>query len=204
VTRDLFLYREVLESDFGQLDGLVRAKRPRRLPVVLTRDEVRTLLAELQGVHWLMASLLYGSGLRLLECARLRVQDVEFTRKEITVRGGKGQKDRRTMLPGRIVIPLRERLESVGNQHRRDVAAGAGSVELPRAPFEWRWQWVFPARRPYRDPRTRALRRHHLHQSALQRAVRQAALKTGIPKRITCHVLRHSFATHLLVAGHVM
>jgi integrase len=136
VTRDLFLYREVLESDFGQLDGLVRAKRPRRLPVVLTRDEVRTLLAELQGVHWLMASLLYGSGLRLLECARLRVQDVEFTRKEITVRGGKGQKDRRTMLPGRIVIPLRERLESVGNQHRRDVAAGAGSVELPHAPCD--------------------------------------------------------------------
>ena len=144
----LFLYREVLECDFCQLDGLVRAKRPRRLPVVLTREELRTLLAELHGVHWLMASLLYGSGLRLLECARLRVQDVEFNRKEITVRDGKGQKDRRTMLPGRLVVPLREHLESVGNQHRRDVATGAGSVALPhalarkypRAPFEWRWQ----------------------------------------------------------------
>ena len=206
----LFLYREVLGRELGWIDQVVRAKRPIRVPVVLTRSETSALLSRLEGTTWLMASLLYGSGLRLLECCRLRVQDVDFERLEITVRDGKGRKDRHTMLPGSLRVRLQEHLNGVRSQHRRDVDKGAGSVELPdalarkypRAPWEWPWQWVFPATRFYQDPKSGRFRRHHLHESVLQKAVKRAALDAGLSKRATCHTLRHSFATHLLESGY--
>ncbi|HVS12579.1 MAG TPA: integron integrase [Thermoanaerobaculia bacterium] len=205
----LFLYRHVLELDLPWLDQVVRARRPQRLPVVLTRSEVLSLLAQLQGTTWLMASLLYGSGLRLMECARLRVKDLDLERREITVREGKGRKDRRTMLPAPLLEPLRSHLSEVRRLHRADLAQGAGSVALPQAlarklpgaPWEWPWQWVFPATRQYRDRESGQRRRHHLHESVLQRAVKRAARHAALAKRVTCHTLRHSFATHLLDAG---
>ena len=206
----LFLYREVLEMDLPWLDGLVRAKRPQRVPVVLDRAEVRALLAHLQGTPWLVASLLYGAGLRLLEAMRLRVKDVDFQRREIVVRDGKGAKDRRTLLPGSVRRPLAEHLRRVRRQHVADLAAGRGEAPLPvslarkypAAGREWGWQWVFPATRHYRDPVTGRRRRHHLHESVVQRAVKRAAREAGLVKPATCHTLRHSFATHLLEAGY--
>jgi integron integrase len=205
----LFLYREVLELDLPWLDGVVRAKRPQRLPVVLTRDEVRAVFQPLTGVPRLMAYLLYGAGLRLLECCQLRVQDVDFAANQIVVRSGKGDKDRATMLPAAVKADLARHLESVRNQHRRDLARGAGWVELPtaldrkypNAGREWTWQWVFPATRFYVDRGTGQRRRHHLHESVLQRAVKDAVRQAGIPKRAGPHTLRHSFATHLLEDG---
>ena len=196
----LFLYREVLELDVPWLDGVVRAKRPQRLPIVLTRDEVRAVFRPLQGVSRLMASLLYGSGLRLLECCRLRVQDVDFGTNQILVRGAKGDKDR---------VTVTRHLDRVREQHGRDLQAGAGWVELPtaldrkypNAGREWVWQWMFPATRFYRDRVTGQLRRHHLHESVLQRIVKDAVRRAGIAKRATPHTLRHSFATHLLEDG---
>jgi integron integrase len=206
----LFLYRDVLESDLPWLEGLVRAKRPARLPVVLTREEVRAVLHRLDGVPRLMACLLYGAGLRVLECCRLRVQDLDFASNQIVVRGGKGDKDRVTMLPGIVKADLSRHLEDVRAQHERDLAAGAGWVELPTALLrkypgagrEWGWQWVFPATRIYRDRLTGQRRRHHLHESVLQRAVKTAVRQAGIAKRASPHTLRHSFATHLLEDGH--
>lgn len=206
----LFLYRDVLGRELAWMDGIVRARRPLRLPVVLDRAEVAALLRELQGVEHLMASLLYGSGLRLLECCRLRVKDLEFRRGELLVRDGKGGKDRVTMLPAGLRAALESHLTRVHEQHDRDSRAGLGSVELPEAldrkypsaAFDWGWQWVSPATRLYLDPVTGRRRRHHLHETVLQRAVREAARRAGITRPATCHSLRHSFATHLLEAGY--
>jgi integron integrase len=205
----LFLYREVLEHDLPWLEDVVRAKRPRRLPVVLTREEVGAVLDALEGIPRLVALLLYGSGLRLLEGLRLRVKDVDFGSNQITVRSGKGDKDRVTLLPAAARERLEQHLVEVRKQHARDVAAGAGWVALPAALArkypaagrEWGWHWVFPATRWYVDRET-GQRRRHLHESVLQRAVHRAVRRAGIAKPASCHTFRHSFATHLLEDGY--
>src|SRR5437016_9247069 len=205
----LFLYGPVLGVELPWLDGLVRAVRPERLPVVLSRDEGRAVLLA-RGTSRLMAVLLYGAGLRLLECARLRVKDLDFAANQIVVRSGKGNRDRVTILPAIVRPALERQLARVRAQHERDLRAGAGWVELPHALArkypnagrEWAWQWVFPATRIYVDQETGQRRRHHLHESVLQRAVKDAARRAGIAKRATCHTFRHSFATHLLEDNH--
>jgi integron integrase len=206
----LLLYRDVLEQDLPWLDDLVRARRPDHLPVVLTRDEVRAVLEQLAGTPRLMALLFYGAGLRLLECARLRVHDLDFGSNLIVVRSGKGAKDRVTMLPAAVQAGLGRHLESVRRQHERDLRHGAGWVELPdalgrkypNAGREWGWQWVFPATRLYLHGETGQRRRHHLHESVVQRAVKEAVRRSGIAKHAKCHTFRHSFATHLLEDGY--
>jgi integron integrase len=215
----MFLYQHVLGREPCWLEGIVRAKRPERLPVVLTRDEVPVLLANLRGVPRIMAALLYGSGLRLFECLRLRVKDIDFGRNEILVREGKGNKacpersrrDRVTMLPGQVKQPLAEHLERARLLHTRDLQAGFGRVQLPAAlaakypsaDREWSWQWVLPASRICADPRWGPTpRRHHLHESALQKAIRAAAREARIAKPVGRHTLPHCFATHLLEAGY--
>jgi integron integrase len=205
----LFLYREVLGEPFALGAEAVRAKRPKRLPVVLSREEVRAVLSQLGGGKRLMALLLYGSGLRLLECLRLRVKDVDLSANQLTVRGGKGDKDRVTVLPTAAHDALVAHLEARRRQYDRELAAGGGAVELPGAlarkypgaAHAWGWQYVFAAR-PHRDRATGTWARHHLHGSVSQRAVREAVLKAAITKRATCHTFRHSFATHLLEDGY--
>jgi len=195
----LFLYRAVLHKEVPHIEGIVRAKRPVRIPVVLTPDEVDALLDRLRGVTWLMASLLYDSCLRLMECARLRNKDLDFEKGQIMVHRGKGQKDRVTMLPAAVKGRLAAHLERTRSLHERDLKRGAGCVELPyamtqkypRAKWEWRWQWVFPAARTYVDRETGERRRHHVHPSVLQRAVKDAVRDAGISKMATCHTFRH-------------
>ncbi|HEY5656582.1 MAG TPA: integron integrase [Myxococcota bacterium] len=208
----LFLYRVILRRELEDLDATVRARAPRRLPVVLSREEVRGVLDALRGanpVYGIMGTLLYGSGLRLMECLRLRVRDIDFARRQITLRSGKGGGDRPAILPRAADRPLHAQLERVRALHREDLERGAGHVPLPyalarkypHASTLLDWQWVFPAPRTSRDPRSGEERRHHLHESALQRGVRDAGVRAGLHKRVTCHVLRHSFATHLLEDG---
>ena len=206
----LFLYKEVLAVDLPWLEGVTRAKKPQRLPVVMTRDEVRQVLAHMQGTHHLMASLMYGTGMRLMECVRLRVKDVDFARHEILVREGKGNKDRVTMLPDSLVSALQAHLEKVQRVHAQDCAEGCGDVYLPHAlarkyphaATDWGWQYVFPAAVRSRDPRSDAVRRHHTNEQAYQRAIKSAVRDAGINKPATSHTLRHSFATHLLESGY--
>ncbi len=209
----LFLYKEVLKQEIGWLDGVERAKRPARLPVVLTRDEVRKVFAHLHGTPRLMASLLYGSGLRLMEAVRLRVKDLDFGYARIVVRDGKGGKDRVTMLPVNLAAPLQLHLEKTRAQHEQDLAEGTGEVfmpealarKYPNAAREWAWQYVFASSRLSADPRAEGdqpRRRHHIDESSLQQAVKKAVRASGIAKPASCHTFRHCFATHLLENGY--
>ncbi len=206
----LFLYRSVIGREIGALGEVVRARKSHHLPVVMTREEVRAVLRELEGDAWLMASLLYGSGLRLSECLRLRVQDVDFARGEILVRDAKGNKDRVTMLSAGLAAPLREQLIRARGVHERDLADGWGRVELPNAldrkypnaAREWSWQWVFPQEHRWTDYETGKQGRHHVHETILQRKVKDAVRRSGVTTHVTPHTFRHSFATHLLESGY--
>lgn len=206
----VFLYKQVLNRELGDFGSMQRAKRPKRLPVMLTQDETDRVLTVMSGTNAIMAKLLYGSGLRLMECLRLRVKDIEFDRNQVTVRDGKGHKDRITMLPAQIKPQLTEHLRRIRILHAQDLKRGFGEVYLPHAlsrkypnaAKEWHWQYVFPSKKISRDPRSGKWRRHHASEVALQRAVRKAATSAGIPKPVSPHTFRHSFATHLIEAGY--
>jgi len=206
----LFLYAKVLKADLPWLDEIVAGRTNRKLPVVLTPAEVRRLLLEMNGVTALVAQLLYGTGMRLMEGLRLRVKDVEFERRELTVRDGKGGKDRVTVLPENLMLPLQEQMARAKALHDKDLVAGLGgvwlpdalSIKYPSAPKAWGWQWVFPAQSRSTDPRSGVERRHHLQEQSIQRAVSTAAKRVGISKPCSPHVLRHSFATHMLQSGY--
>ncbi len=205
----LFLYREVLGQPFGQLDSVTRARRPKRIPVVLSMEEVARVLHNLRGAHWLICCLQYGSGLRLMESVRLRVKDLDFAHRAILVRDGKGAKDRVVTLPGELIVPLQRHLAARRTLFERDSATGHEAVSIPfalerkypAAARSWMWQYVFPATRIGTDPRSGQQRRHHVDESAVQRALRNAVRVAGIDKPASCHTLRHSFATHLLERG---
>jgi len=205
----LFLYKRVLGITLPWLNNVTRARRPKRLPVVLTREEVRRVLAQIHGPYRVVASLLYGSGLRLLEALRLRVKDIDLSTRSLVVRDGKGFKDRVTVLPESLIAPLRIRVERLREIHDTAVAAGFGGVELPhalhlkypRAHLEFGWQYLFPAAHPTRDPRSGAWRRHHLHEQSMQRVMREAVRRARLDKPASCHTFRHCFATHLLESG---
>jgi integron integrase len=206
----LFLYKQVLGRNIGLIQGVVRAKRPERLPVVMTPEEVQKVLARLSGRAWLMACLMYGAGLRVTECLRLRVKDIDFGLNQIVVRDGKGGKDRVTPLPVTLVPTLRQQIENVRRIHAADQADGFGEVSMPNAlarkypnaARELAWWYVFPASHRSRDPYSDRIKRHHLDESVIQRAVKQAVRASGIAKPASCHTFRHSFATHLLASGH--
>jgi integron integrase len=206
----LFLYQKVLSVELPWLDGIVRAKQSRFLPVVLTPGEVKDVLSHLQGEYWMIGSLLYGAGLRLREALTLRVKDVQFDYRQLIVRNGKGGKDRSAILPDALVAPLQQHLVAVKARHEFAIRSGYAGVELPHAlgrkypsaHLEWSWQYVFPAKRPSRDPRSGAWRRHHVYPETLQRHVKEAVKAAGIAKPVSCHTFRHSFATHLLERGY--
>ena len=205
----MFLYRVVLDRPIEGLKGVVRAKQRQKIPVVLTQEEINAVLRNLDGFYWLAACLMYGSGLRLMECLRLRVMNLDFLRRAIYVHNGKGGKDRVVTLSDELILPLQRHLANRRQMHEKDLADGVGSVYLPHAlarkypnaPTEWGWQYVFPASRRSIDPRSGVERRHHFDEKAIQRAVKQAIRKAGIHKPASCHTLRHSFATHLLERG---
>ncbi|MDY6834237.1 MAG: integron integrase [Chloroflexota bacterium] len=206
----IFLFREVLQQDIAWLDEIERAKKPSRLPIVFSRREVREVLSQLRGAKWLMASLLYGSGLRLMECVRLRVNDMDFMNNQVVVRDGNGQSDHITLLPTSLKNPLLQHLEMVEKTHKQDVELGQGTIQLPMEPnqesllssTDWKWQYIFPASKPSRDQHTQIIGRHHVNESVIQQAVKWAIHYSGIPKQASCSTFRHSFATHLLEEGY--
>ncbi len=206
----LFLYGQVLCRELGDFGEVIRARRPARLPVVMSREEVKSVLAQLSGDKWLMGSLMYGAGLRLMECLRLRVQDIDFARNEILVRDGKGAKDRATMLPESLKLPLRSHMREVKTIHEKDLRDGWGQVQMPdaldrkypNAHTDWRWQWVFPQKHRWTSHRTGEQGRHHIDESIMQKAMARAVRDAGLTKRASCHTFRHSFATHLLEDGY--